>query len=106
MSQIPSYLAGWHASLSALAREAGLIHPAVTDVPIATLSILPAVLVSALALVWYAGRRGNTQLCGVLLHYMVLPCLNLALLLWLALSLLPSGQALALHLEGLLQVGR
>jgi ABC-type spermidine/putrescine transport system permease subunit II len=106
MSHTPSYLADWHASLSALVRETSLIHPVVTDVPVATLSILPAVLLSALILVWYASRRGNTQLCGMLLQYMVLPCLNLALLLWLALTLLPSTQQFALHLDGLLQAGR
>lgn len=106
MSHAPSYLADWHASLSALVRETSLVHPAVTDVPLATLSLLPAVLLSTLVLVWFASRQGNTQLCGLLLQYMVLPCLNLALLLWLALSLLPSTQELALHLEGLIQVGR
>ena len=106
MSYVPSYLTDWHASLSALVGETSLLHPAINQVPVATLSLLPAVLVSTLVLVWFASRRGNTQLCGLLLQYMLLPCLNLALLLWLALSLLPSAQELALHLEGLVRVGR
>lgn len=107
MLQTPAYLADWYANLSVWADDAGLIHPALSEVPLATLSVLPAMLLGALVLAWYASRRGNTQLCGVLLQYMLLPCLNLALLLWLALLLLPSTQAFAQQLEGLLlQAGR
>lgn len=100
-------LAEWRASLAEWSAAASTLAPPGFDVPAATLSLLPVVLLSTLGLVWFAARQGHAGLSGMLLHYLLLPCMNLGLLLWMLLALMPSTQDIGYQLELLLaQAGR